>query len=116
MSFREVGEKNLSTLLAEFGPQQKSLHPEYPFWRLQNDGIWTVSGNTEIESWERDKDQKKSELLRVNAAGGFPEPIYGVLSQDRPLLIAIAKQLLADHFSHTVHDRILETVGLDMRQ
>jgi putative restriction endonuclease len=111
--FRHVDEQ-LSTLLAEFGPQQKALHPEHPFWRLQNDGIWTVSGNAEIESWEHEKDQKRTELLRVNAAGGFPEPISEALSQDRPLLIAIAKQLLADHFPNTFHARILEAVGLDL--
>jgi hypothetical protein len=74
-----------------------------------------VFGDAEIQTWERKKNQKKSELLRVNAAGGFPEPIYEVLSQDGLLLIAIAKQLLVDHFSNTLHDRILETVGLDVR-
>jgi putative restriction endonuclease len=82
---------------------------------LQNDGIWTVSGDAEIETWEREKDQKKNELLRVNATGGFPEPIYEVLSQDRPLLIAIAKQILEDHFPNALHDRIFDAVGLDMR-
>lgn len=113
--FREVDEQ-LSTLLAEFGPQQKLLHTEYPFWRLQNDGIWTVSGDAEVQTWEREKDQKKTELLRVNAAGGFPKPIYEVLSQDKALLMAIAKQLLEDHFPSSLHDRILEAVGLNLRQ
>jgi hypothetical protein len=54
--------------------------------------------------------------LRVNAVGGFPEPIYAALSQDRPLLIAIVKQIMEDHFSVTLHDRILEAVGLDLHQ
>jgi cobyrinic acid a,c-diamide synthase len=74
------------------------------------------SADAEIQTWEREKDQQKSELLRVNAVGGFPEFIYEALSQDRPLLMAIAKQLLADHFPHTLHVRILEAVGLDLRQ
>ena len=39
--FREVAPK-LTELLKEFGPSRKSYHPEYPFWRLQNDGVWTV--------------------------------------------------------------------------
>jgi hypothetical protein len=62
-----------------------------------------------------EKDQRKSELLRVNAGGGFPEPVYEVLSQDRALLIAIAKQLLDDHLPSSLHERILEAVGLDVR-
>lgn len=115
VSFEEIDER-LSALLAEFGPVQKALHPEYPFWRLQNDGLWTVSGDEEIQTWERDKDQKKSELLRVHAVGGFPEPIYATLAQDRSLLLAIAHQLLDKHFPSSLHERILEAVGLELHQ
>src|SRR5262245_66063377 len=41
VSFREA-EKDLKQLLREFGPPRKSDHPEYPFWRLRNDEVWTV--------------------------------------------------------------------------
>lgn len=34
----------LSSLLARFGPSRRSHHPEYPFWRLQNDGLWEIPG------------------------------------------------------------------------
>ncbi len=33
-------DRDLRTLLAGFGPSRKSYHPEYPFWRLQKDGLW----------------------------------------------------------------------------
>jgi hypothetical protein len=52
----------------------------------------------------------------VHTTGGFPEPIYAALVQDRSLLIAIAQQLLDDHFPSSLHGRLLEAVGLDMRQ
>src|SRR5262249_38742900 len=35
-------EHDLTALLKEFGPPRQSHHPEYPFWRLQNDGVRTV--------------------------------------------------------------------------
>jgi len=35
-------EPDLERLLFEFGPPRKAYHPEYPFWRLQNDGVWEV--------------------------------------------------------------------------
>lgn len=35
-------EPALIELLQRFGPRRKSDHPEQPFWRLQNDGVWTV--------------------------------------------------------------------------
>jgi putative restriction endonuclease len=34
--------RDLTGLLKEFGPPRQSYHPEYPFWRLQNDGAWEV--------------------------------------------------------------------------
>jgi putative restriction endonuclease len=39
--FREV-DRDLTALLKEFGPTRQSYDPEYPFWRLQNDGVWAV--------------------------------------------------------------------------
>jgi putative restriction endonuclease len=35
-------EPDLTALLREFGPPRKSDHPEQPFWRLKNDGVWSV--------------------------------------------------------------------------
>ena len=32
----------LRQLLIDFGPTRRSYHPEYPFWRPQNDGIWEL--------------------------------------------------------------------------
>src|SRR5262245_21219211 len=39
--FRDV-DADLTGLLKEIGPPRQSNHPEYPFWRLQNDGVWAV--------------------------------------------------------------------------
>ena len=113
VSFREVDEK-LSVLFTELGLSQKIHHLEVPFWRLQNDGLWTVSGEEQVQSWPREKNPKRGKLLRVNARGGFLEPIYSALSQDRTLRSAIVQQLLADYFPVTLHDRIIKAVGLEI--
>jgi putative restriction endonuclease len=34
---------DLGKLLVEFGPRRQSYHTEYPFWRLQNDGLWELT-------------------------------------------------------------------------
>ena len=39
--FSEV-EPALRGLLDAFGAPRPAQHPEYPFWRLQNDGLWTL--------------------------------------------------------------------------
>ncbi len=69
-----------------------------------------------MHGWPREKNQKRGKLPRVNARGGFPEPIHIALSQDRTLRIAIVKQILEDHFPGASHDRIRKAVGLDLRQ
>ncbi|MGE4092428.1 MAG: hypothetical protein AB7G75_16450 [Candidatus Binatia bacterium] len=73
-----------------------------------------MSGDAEIQTWERTKEQKKKELLRVYAANGFPALIYAVLAQEESLLITIVNQLLEDHFPNSLHDRILAAVGLEV--
>ena len=46
-------EKDLTILLREFGPPRRSDHPEQPFWRLQNDGVWFVSAPAKIATKKR---------------------------------------------------------------
>jgi predicted restriction endonuclease len=47
VAFRHVAPK-LTELLKEFGPTRQSYHPEYPFWRLQNDGLWFVDDGFDV--------------------------------------------------------------------
>jgi putative restriction endonuclease len=32
-------DRDLGKLLTKFGPRRQSYHPEYPFWRPQNDDL-----------------------------------------------------------------------------
>lgn len=111
LSFAEV-EQRLGALLKEFGPSRKATHPEYPFWRLQNDGLWVVSADRPMRSRERNTDPPINELRAANAQGSFSPDVLGELSK-RPLEIAqLAHQLLDDNFAETLHEDILEAVGL----
>src|SRR5947208_12307179 len=46
-------ERDLTALLREFGPPRRSDHPEQPFWRLQNDGVWTVTAPAGLATKKR---------------------------------------------------------------
>jgi putative restriction endonuclease len=59
----------------EFGPRRQSYHPEYPFWRLQNDDLWELTNAEELETRRGNTDAKKTELLEHKVAGGFPPEI-----------------------------------------
>jgi hypothetical protein len=47
MEFEGI-EDELRHLLVQYGPPRKSVHPEYPFWRLQSYGLWQVEGGSAL--------------------------------------------------------------------
>jgi putative restriction endonuclease len=110
----EACEGQLTELLREFGPTRQSQHPEYPFWRLQNDGLWDVTASGPLASRESNTDPKKTELRAKHAVGRFPDGVRLALKA-RPALVAeIAHRLLDAHFAESTHGDILEAVGLSL--
>lgn len=106
-------DKELRQLLIEFGPPRKSVHPEFPFWRLQNDGLWTVTPNQNLRYRKGSSDIPKNVLLEVDAQGGFLPEIYDFLNQNKAFIPQLAQIILDDHFPESMHQDILNAVGLD---
>lgn len=109
--FAEV-DRDLTALLQEFGPKRATYHPEYPFWRLQNDGIWEVQAPKEMETHESNTDPKRSELLRHDVTGGFPDSVLLVFLADPGLVFDLAQAILDARFPPEQHQQILQRVGL----
>lgn len=107
-------EPQLTDLLREFGPGRQAYHPEYPFWRLQNDGLWVVSSTRPLASRRSNTDPPKSELRSGEAVGSFPEAIRERLLGDPSLVSEVAERLLAAHFPESLHPDILDAVGLSL--
>jgi len=110
--YAEVDDK-LKQLLVDFGPTRKSYHPEYPFWRLQNDGIWELKNSEQIERPVGNTDVKRNVLLKYDVAGGFKDDIFNTLAADPEITADIAMQILEANFPHSIHNDILQAVGLD---
>ncbi len=108
----KVIDKPLQDLLREFGPPRKSFHSEYPFWRLQNDGIWELANTDGAEARKGQSDAKKSELLKHDVSGGFTQEVFQVISSDKNLLRSAANEVLESAFPDSYHDDILSAVGL----
>jgi putative restriction endonuclease len=105
-------EQKLRRLLEEFGPPRQSVHPEYPFWRLQRDGIWEVEGADSLPRRSGNKEPLVSELRAREIPGGFPEEIDRAFRED-PLLVAeAALTVLQNHFPESLHAEILAADGL----
>jgi putative restriction endonuclease len=97
----------LQELLREFGPIRKSYHPEEPFVRLTKDGIWELSKHVDY------KNPSNKKLLTDNVSGGFMLEVYKYLTSNPNLIQDIAQTILEEHFPDTLHEDILESVGLE---
>ncbi|GAB6146020.1 phosphorothioated DNA-binding restriction endonuclease [Desulfocicer niacini] len=113
ISFSDVDQK-LTQMLSEFGPTRKSYRPEYPFWRLQNDGFWELTNIKKMTFQEGNTDAKKSELIKYNVHGGFTKEIYDFLMSNQSVVPEIAESILEKNFPTSIHEDILQAVGLDL--
>lgn len=104
----------LQGLLRAFGPPRRSYHSEYPFWRLQHDGVWELQGGEHLLPRQSNTDAKKGDLLKHNVSGGFPLSIYTLLRKNPRLVIEIAYELLERNFPASLHEDILDAVGLEL--
>lgn len=106
----------LKQVLVGFGPPRKSYHPEYPFWHLQNDGFWLIDRHSELEKGlqgaRRKNNPPKKILVELNPAAGFPTGLENRLQKDPQLVNRIAHRLLEDHFPRSLHEDILDAVGM----
>lgn len=110
LNYNVAGE-DLRKLLIDFGPLRKSQYPEQPFVRLTSDHIWQLS----IPSESIDRNNIKDKWLKNNqVAGGFSDEVYRLLKNDPNLIIKIAQMVLDTHFPESIHDEILNAVGLDL--
>jgi putative restriction endonuclease len=85
-------EEKLRALLTEFGPYRQSYHPEYPFWRLQNDGdFWEIPQRDavlkDLQGRKRTGDVPPSVLREHDATGGFSQEAYDALKDDPRLVM-----------------------------
>ena len=104
----EEARRPLVALLERFGPPRKTPHPEAPFWRLQKDGIWTVTAEGEIS----EKDLVGA-MRRQKAKGGFLEEIYFALQDNPEWAVKIAHSLLDAYFPQTWHENVLQAVDIE---
>lgn len=107
-------EPDLTALLREFGPPRKSDHPDQPFWRLQNDGVWVVETPGELPLKKGDSIPKVAALRSPGVLAGFSLDVQQAFEADTSLITNIATQILHEHFPESYHHDILNAVGLQL--
>ncbi len=106
----------LRKLLIDFGPSRKAYHPENPFWYLRNDELWEIPDKELAEIRGRGQVGGPTDrLLRdANARGGLPPAAHRLLRRNPTLVREAARRLLDGHFPTTLHESILDAIGLSL--
>jgi len=116
IAFNEF-EQRFRQILLDFGPQRDSQHPEYAFWRLQKDGIWSIPVADKIsEDLTSKGDAKVTTLRKLNAKAGFSDQIYDQLRNSPHLVLRCAQTLLENAFPESLHSAILQAIGLSTEE
>lgn len=104
-------EPKLKDLLLDFGPQRKTLYPNFPFTKLANDNLWQFN---KPELLDTELDYSSKFLRDHDLQGKFPDKVIQQLKQDPELLQSVAELILEQNFPNTLHQDILDAVGLDI--
>lgn len=113
VTFSEA-EPDLTALLREFGPPRKSDHPEQPYWQLQRNGVWTVHAPLGLLLKTGDDIPRIGELRSHDVRAEFSPEVQSAIAADPSLAAAIASRILERHFPESLHQDILNAVGLTL--
>lgn len=109
-----VVDQELADLLDRFGPRRKSVHTEYPFWRMRNDRVWEIDRPELVSTNPRSKDAHPSSLIAQDIHGGLLEEDYVAFRRQPRLAWRITDSLIDAHFPDSYRDEILRATGIDM--
>jgi hypothetical protein len=104
-------DRDLSRLLGRFAELKTPPRTYYPFWRLQNDGIWEIE-RSELISTNNQGDASKRDLDRYNVRGGLTLYLYHALVKHPQLMDDVANKILGKFFTPDLITAVLQSVGL----
>ena len=111
--YKDIHDK-LKQLLIEFGPTRRNYHPEYPFYRLKNDGIWELKNIEKLVLKKDPNDVSKQDLIKFNIKGGFKKDIFDTFISNPSIKNQIVNQILEANFPISIHENILQSIGYDL--
>lgn len=110
LSFEQV-DRDFDDLFEEFGPPHDTS-VKYPFWYLREDGVWEVEEADDLPRRTGGKEPLVSALRNRNTRGWFSAGVWTVLQENPQLRREVAQMMLDKCFPETLHQEILNAVGL----
>ena len=102
----------LTELLEIYGKPAKKQHPEYPFWRLQNDKIWECSNKEKIVV-NKSGDVNPKQLVSEGVQGAFNQDIYNALIKKPQFILQLINLILENNFEESICSEIRTMLHLD---
>lgn len=100
---------SLSPLLERYAPYAKILKPEYPFWLLQNDGIWELDTAVD-DDLPKNTVPPKGKLTKMH--GGLTQQNYDLFSKNPDIALFVIEEILHLLYPRSLHEQILQTAGI----
>ncbi len=112
--YREI-EFELGELLNRFGPPRQKQEPAHPFLRLTSDGLWEIEGLLPHHR-DRSGQLRPSRVRDSQVKGGLPTNVWRLLLTDPDLCRQAVAHLLTTYFPYSMHQELVEAVGLQTLQ
>ena len=109
-TFIEV-EGELNGLIRRYGLPNSWENAHYPFWHLQRDGLWEID-KPHLVGTSASGDAYVSNLREHKIRGGLTQEFLNALDTGPDFVWRSVSTLLNDYFPPSMHDDILEDVGL----
>lgn len=109
MYFDEV-ETKFQQLIKDFSPN-RAHHSESAFWDLRLEKFWEIPQSHVIPI---SIPINNKYLLEHQIQGGFTKEVFSLLNDDPELLEQAALTLLNAHYPSSIHQDVLDSVGLDI--
>jgi hypothetical protein len=97
----------VNPLLRSYGPWGSGAHVSYPYGRLVNDGLWLLPDCAYLLD-------AKGNVRERDAPAGFTPDVLATFEREPELIDVVALHLLEHHFAPSLHEEILEAVGLEL--
>lgn len=110
--FQTEIQQQLRDLLKRYGPKRSTYEVLMPFWRLKNDGFWSLecTNNFLLES---PVEPSLKNVLNSNLSGGFDATSFTLLQNQTSSIDALAQQVLEKYFSAEFHSELFNEFGFE---
>lgn len=110
--FQTEIQPQLRDLLKRYGPKRSKYEVLMPFWRLKNDGFWSLEC-TNTFLLESPVEPSLNEVLDSNLSGGFDVTSFSLLQNQMSLVDVLAQQVMEQYLPTECYSELYHEFGFE---